>query len=258
MQAHFDEIARHYDRDFTDSNIGKFQRDRVWNFMETNVLTKKNLQILEINCGTGKDANWLANKGHHVLATDASGEMIGVAQTQYQHQCLQFQTSGFSALSNLIESNSKDLIFSNFGGLNCINSLEMTQFLESAYSILKPNGILAAVIMPKTCLWEILYYSFKNPKLAFRRSEKSSKALNFNSDLDVYYYNSLQIMGLAKGKFINSFESPVGFALPPSYLEGFFSKNKRLLSALNQIEQILNFQSLSNLSDHYFIKLTKK
>lgn len=49
---------------------------------------------------------------------------------------------------------------------------------------------------------------------------------------------------------------PIGFALPPSYLESFFFEKKRLLSALNFMEKSVDrFSLLASLSDHFIIDL---
>src|SRR5438105_2569973 len=81
VQSLFDILAETYDSDFTASSIGKLQRKRVWKLL-TPILQSYNrpLKILEINCGTGEDALHLAEMGHEIIATDASGVMIEKAQ----------------------------------------------------------------------------------------------------------------------------------------------------------------------------------
>ena len=77
-KAIFDSSATTYDSDFTFSEIGKLQRNRVHVFLAKNILNQNKLSVLEINCGTGEDALWLAERGCDVIATDASSKMIEV------------------------------------------------------------------------------------------------------------------------------------------------------------------------------------
>ena len=102
MKAAFDDAAKNYDADFTFSQTGAAQREIVYNHLLESEKLKSPLSILEINCGTGEDAIWLANHGHSVLATDASEEMIRVAKQKasgLNKLDLQFQQAEFSALN---------------------------------------------------------------------------------------------------------------------------------------------------------------
>ena len=68
--AAFDRIAPDYDRRFTDSLIGRAQRDAVWKVLTRTF--RRDDKILELNCGTGEDAIYLASNGISVVALDAS------------------------------------------------------------------------------------------------------------------------------------------------------------------------------------------
>src|SRR5689334_12511699 len=115
----FDAIAADYDITFSRSLTGKGQRTQVRKWLVTFLQGKKNLRILEINCGTGDDANWLASMGHQVIATDGSIEMIKQAKKKSSttHPVHFFHCSFLDLLSNLPHEKF-DLIFSNFSGLN--------------------------------------------------------------------------------------------------------------------------------------------
>ena len=70
MASSFDTAAAMYDDTFTYSVIGKLQRQYVHLHL-TNILNEtKPKKILEINCGTGEDAIWLAKQNYKVTATD--------------------------------------------------------------------------------------------------------------------------------------------------------------------------------------------
>ena len=124
----FDALAETYDADFTASAIGRMQRSRVWFFL-TPILNKagRSLKILEINCGTGDDAIKMAAMGHTITATDASASMIQKAKEKMNRSsnpsAVEFIICPFDQLENVFAYEKFDLVFSNFGGLNCIDKI---------------------------------------------------------------------------------------------------------------------------------------
>lgn len=263
--SQFDVSAPNYDAEFTTSAIGKMQRERVYFALQVNDLDKHKGKILEINCGTGEDAIWLANHGHSVLATDASEEMIRVAKQKasgLNKLDLQFQQAEFSALKTKYGTQKFDLIFSNFGGLNCVKSAEISQLFSDFSKLLLPNGKLVLVIMGRKCLWERMYFLLKGkPKKAFRRNSKKEIAAHLGDGMYVatYYYSPKELLQLADANFKLETLVPVGFFVPPSYLGSFFAKKKGLLKVLYFFEKVI-FKSklLADYSDHYLLILTKK
>jgi len=73
----FDCIATRYDALWTDTAIGRAQRNLVWHTIDG--LFHTGDRILDIGCGTGEDAAHFAARGVHVYATDASPAMVQVA-----------------------------------------------------------------------------------------------------------------------------------------------------------------------------------
>lgn len=262
--SNFDSSASQYDSDFTHTEIGKIQRDFVYNFLNRRILTKKSLSVLEINCGTGEDALWLAKNGHSVLATDASAKMIEVAKQKSNaitSTTLHFEQAAFSELKTKFSNQKFDLVFSNFGGLNCVNNLELKQLLDDFYGLLNPNGKLVLVIMGRKCAWERLYFLLKgNSKSAFRRMSQDAIAANLGNGIvqPTFYFSPSEIKSLAEQKFQHLNTKPIGFFIPPSYLEKFFSNKKILLQFLFQLEKLFGqFSFLSNYADHYLIYLKR-
>src|SRR5215469_13401235 len=73
----FDPIAANYDELFTDSPVGQAQRSAVWRELEK--AFHPGDQVLDVGCGTGVDACFLAERGVSVLGFDRSREMVRVA-----------------------------------------------------------------------------------------------------------------------------------------------------------------------------------
>ena len=80
----FDTLAENYDAHFTRSSIGRAQRDAVWR--KAVEVFRGELSILELNCGTGEDALFLASQGHRVTALDASRAMIDRASQRKENE----------------------------------------------------------------------------------------------------------------------------------------------------------------------------
>src|SRR5277367_3431208 len=78
LSASFDAVASSYDEIFTISKIGQAQRSSVWK--ELGKTFRPGERVLELGCGTGADACFLAERGVKICALDASPEMISVAR----------------------------------------------------------------------------------------------------------------------------------------------------------------------------------
>lgn len=258
MKASFDIAAQTYDQSFTNTKIGKAQRNLVYKALTKHIKDCKD--ILEINCGTGEDAIWLAQQNFKILATDISENMIAIGKTKNNYQNLTFDLLDITLLDEKMNLGAFDLVFSNFGGLNCLPKKELQHFFLNISNHLTKNGKLALVIMPKNTLWEQAYFLFKRKlSTAFRRKKEVAMANVDGENVPTYYYNPKDIVNLAQTKF-NFIESkPIGFFIPPSYLEPFFLNKSRFLNILNYLENKIRNQSfLSKYADHYIIILQKK
>jgi len=260
MKADFDKAAANYDAVFTNSVIGKLQRSLVYEHLSKILKSKPNQEILEINCGTGEDAVWMANKNHHVMATDISKEMLTRAKDKADLPNLTYKQVDLTKLSAVFPDQKFDLIFSNFGGLNCLSKIQLEDFFRSSSEIIAPNGKLVLIIMPKNTLWEQSYFLWKrNFKNVFRRKKEVAIADVNGEKVTTYYYNPKDIVHLSKSYFEISACKPIGFFAPPSYLESFFKDKPKLISLLNNLEQKIKNQSwLSKYADHYLIVVEKK
>lgn len=262
MKAAFDHIATTYDEEFTHSSTGILQRQKVWDYLDEN-LPDNPVSILELNCGTGEDAMYLAGKGHSVIATDISAEMIKVASGKAIEMKLNYNISFVQCDLNKLEEadlkdRSFDLIFSNFGGLNCLDAIALKKLSKIAARLLKPQGHFIGVIMSDICLWESCYFLTKlNAKKAFRRLRKGPLKVNIDGQtVETWYYSPRQIQTLFKEDFQLEHLKPIGFFLPPSYLESFFRNRQRALDRLDSFEGRINkYQSTSRYADHFLINM---
>ena len=258
MEGSFDKAAPNYDLTFTHSEIGKMQRNMVYKELSKQLTSVKN--VLEINCGTGEDAIWLAKQNLNIIATDISPKMIEATKNKATFENLKFVTADIKTIASNFEGQKFDLIFSNFGGLNCLPKSELENFFKNISSILYKKGKLAFVIMPKNTLWEQFYFLAKTQfSSIFRRKKESVLADVDGEKVPTYYYNPKDIVNLAQDDFELVTQKPIGFFVPPSYLESFFRNKKGLLQFLNALEKgVSNLSFLSKRADHYIIILQKR
>ncbi len=265
MQQAFDTIADEYDASFTNSVIGTAQREIVRSYLENSLPNNKTLNILELNCGTGEDALWFAKKGHSVLATDISEKMLEITEKKARDNKLseKIKTKRLD-LSKVDELNTNeyfDLIFSNFGGINCLTFNDFFKLPVFLNKLLKPTGRLIMVIMPEFCLWEMIYFTLKlNLKKAFRRSStKGVKVKLMDEEIITYYYSPIIVRKIFYKEFEQVELRPVGFFIPPSYLENFFSSKPKIFNFIKRLESYISGWSLlSSYSDHFLIDLKVK
>ena len=259
----FDHVAQDYDATFTETQTGKLQRQQVYKNL-SQILQDTDIQdVLEINCGTGVDAAWMARNGKTVLATDISSEMVSVAQMKAKRlpvevqQRLDFECQ---SITDLDLDRSYDLVFSNFGGLNCLSPEELKTFLAKSSSLVRPGGWLVLVIMGRFCWWETLYFSLKGQfATAWRRISRtpSIARLEDNSSIPTWYYSPSDILRNLE-PYTRPVIRPIGFFTPPSYLEPFFQKRPRLLGMLDRLESVVNGWSWAAWgSDHYYLAVKR-
>ncbi|UTW63427.1 class I SAM-dependent methyltransferase [bacterium SCSIO 12741] len=257
--ASFDQAAYDYDREFTHTAVGRMQRDRVWHFLQSS-LDGQPMKILELNCGTGEDACYLASLGHEVWATDASESMLELAKKKAENQGveknLHFQTWDLTQMNALNEKDF-DLVFSNFAGLNCLDENRMISLGEELSHIVKPTGKVLAVYLSTHCLWEQYYLRFKGRgKEAKRRATGEAVEVPVSGKfVTTWYYNPNQLEQQWSSHWQVNRIKPIGLFLPPSYLNPFFEKRKGILNGLNALEKSLGtLDNWSNYADHFLME----
>ena len=259
-EAAFDQYAVAYDEEFTFSSVGKLQRERVWKFLARNISPQTHPEVLELNCGTGEDAVWFVKNGYRITATDISNEMVQVAKQKLVKNATVFQ-SGISEIASKLNTQKFDLVFSDFGGLNCLDAKSLREMSAVFSDLLNPNGRLIFVVMSRNCKWEQWYFKRKHDlKNAFRRrSTGGVEAVIYDKQFSTWYYSPAEISSFFENKFVTKKYQPIGIALPPSYLDNYFTKRPLLLSGLNMLEKILSgFSSLSDRADHFIIDFKKR
>ena len=262
MNEPFDLLAESYDADFTNTSIGQLQRGQVWKYIDHLKFENKEPRMLELNFGTGEDALYFSRMGFKVIATDVSEKMVRIAAIKAipRNDVIKVLKCNLLDIGNAFPRMGFDLVFSNFGCLNCIAPQKMKSLSGDISKLLKPNGRFICVVMPRFCIWETLYFLSKFKfKKSFRRWTKNEVEIKFNqSSFPVWYYSPMSFAGFFMTGFKVVSVKPIGFFIPPSYMKGFFTKHNGMLSFLGKMERkIENISFLAGFSDHFLIDLVK-
>jgi ubiquinone/menaquinone biosynthesis C-methylase UbiE len=255
----FDQIAAKYDQIFTHSHIGRAQRDAVWRVLGSTF--KANDNILELNCGTGEDAVFLAKRGVTVFACDASMQMIARAEERLSNEStplpIVFCHLPTERISELHPEVRFDGAFSNFSGLNCIQDLKAVA--ASLSGLVNSGDRLLLCFSTRFCFAEIVHYLIRgNFKKAFRRCAGSTMATLGEAKLPIYYPTLRQIRKYFAPHFVIRSYVGVGVAIPPSYCESWVRRHRGIFDVLCSLEKSLaSIPLLRVTGDHVLISLEK-
>jgi len=257
----FSEQSAAFDDLYGNDTIIQYKRERVRNHVLQYL--RENSYILELNSGTGEDAIFFGGKGHHVHATDISQgmqeQLMQKVRAKGLNDRITNELCSYTALEQLNNKGAYDLIFSNFAGLNCTDELD--KVLKSFPALLKPNGMVTLVILPKFCLWETLLVFKGKFKTAFRRffSSNGRTAHLEGRYFKCWYYTPSYITKRLKDQFEVLGIEGLCTIVPPSYMEGFAEKHPSAFTFLKKWEDRLKSRwPWRCIGDYYIISLRKK
>lgn len=259
--APFDAVAESYDKTFTYSKIGHAQRASVWKELETAFRPRD--RVLELGCGTGVDACFLADRGVNIVACDNSPEMIKVATRRVAEgeRRNRVQTCLLAAedIAGLPNGETFDGAFSNFGALNCVQ--DIPQLARNLAALLKPGAPALLCWMGPHCLWEVIWYLSRGDRgKAFRRFRRGgvNARLAEGTPVRVHYPS----VGFLARTFSPEFQlksiKGIGVSVPPSYLEPWANRFPRLFSLSVRADLILGrCVGFRSLADHVLLEFRR-
>jgi 2-polyprenyl-3-methyl-5-hydroxy-6-metoxy-1,4-benzoquinol methylase len=257
--AAFDGMAQNYDATFTESMIGRAQRNVVWDVLQK--AFREGDRVLELNCGTGEDALFLTNRGVSVLGCDASARMIEVAERRKSVEApgssLEFRVLRNEDVGTLRPATRFDGVVSNFSGLNCV--ADPSQVARKLTHLVKPGATMLICISTRICLWEIAWYAVRgNFKKAFRRFRGAMLAHLGEIAVPVWYPTvSAMRRSFAPWFRLRSFRA-VGLFVPPSYVEPWVRKHKSVLARLETMDRIFAaWPVLRGMGDHVLLEFER-
>ena len=234
----FDAFAATYDAAFTHSPLGQMLRQRVWRVLADSFLAGQS--VLELACGTGEDAVWLAQRGVVVTATDGSAAMVErtavkAQQAHVAHQVTPLQLSLQAIANNQLPPAHYDGAFSNFGGLNTLP--DWRPLAAALAQRVRPGGHLVLVPMGPVCPWEMGWYGLHGQwQTAVRRLRQPATARIGDAHIPIWYPTASRLRQDFAPWFRCARVESLGLWLPPSYLGHWVARWPRLFARLDWLE----------------------
>ena len=186
--------------------------------------------VLELGCGTGEEALFLAARGVRVVATDAAPGMISQLQAKLMKRPelaglvtpMVVPAGRVGTLIEVCGRGAFDGAYSSFGPLNCEPSL--APVAEALAELVRPGSRLVLSLINRYCLWETLWYlAATRPRLAFRRwggsSDATVRAAWQHERITIYYWTPGELERAFRPHFRVVRRMGLPWLLPPQYLD---------------------------------------
>lgn len=228
----FERQAPRYD-DVARSALGRALRTRVHRVVEP--LVRADSSVLDLGCGTGIDAAWLASRVGSVLAVDPSPAMVGrAAERCGSLSNVTVRRGDVDAPNDLLAgSGPHDLVLANFGVVNCIDDWD--RFGARLRDLLVAGGHAVIVTMPRWCPVELAVGIVSMNRSLLRRrvgrSDYEGRSVRYASARTFARH-------MAPALELVACES-LGLALPPFEQRGLVENRPRLLATLAAADRAL-------------------
>jgi ubiquinone/menaquinone biosynthesis C-methylase UbiE len=235
-ESGFDRLASEYDAVWSTKAAGTQQRQAVWRWVDP--LFHPGDFVLDLGCGTGVDGFHFMSAGVHVYGIDSSSKMIEIAKSR-----------GVDADCRRIEDLHRipgefDGVLSNFGALNCVESLP--RVASGLARLVRRNGYVALCLLGRICLWEIAHYLLQGvPAKAFRRLEGHTTS---SLGVRVWYPSRGSVISAFRRDFRLRKFCGIGFGVPPSYVAALSDSVIERLAALDR--RVAHWPLIRSLTDH--------
>lgn len=142
-------------------------------------------RVLVIGCGTGKEVQYLSEKGCNVLGFDFSPEAIHMAQTQYPKLKNCFSVEDLYNI-DIFRSGEFDGIVANAVLVHLLDREDMYCILEKIWKRLKEDGLCFIRVLEKESFdYEVDHHQNEGPRWFVYYSEKELKSLAEKAGFEV-------------------------------------------------------------------------
>jgi ubiquinone/menaquinone biosynthesis C-methylase UbiE len=255
----FTAISGTFDETFEASPIIHRIRSRVYGLITESVPAGG--RILDISCGTGIDAIQLARYGFIVDGIDISPGMVERARLKAHSENMtnvSFRVASFEHLTAFPDQ-LYECVFSNFGGLNCVEDLGNVAL--EASRVAKPGAWFIGVVMPNVSLWEIISGMARLKfRYAFRRLGKVTAATGFGRhSFSVYYHSPRSVASRFKAWFEVSNIIGLSIFSPPPSAQSFLRRHPKFTALLERVDSAVeSLPPFRSIGDHFIIIMKRK
>ena len=261
----FDRLAAGYDRTFSESGLGRRLRERTWSALAA--AFEEGSRVVDLGCGTGEDALFLARRGVEVLAVDASAQMLSQARAKVASaglgervRLMQADLRDASELERVFGAGvTFDGAYSNFGALNCLP--DRAALAEALGGCVRCGGRLLLVLMGPWCVLEVLAHVARGRLGAASRRLRGGVEVRLAGGpvSRVWYPSPRRLRRELLPWFCRASLEGLGVVLPPTYLGPRLERRKGLLEALDRWDRRLGRIFPGRyLGDHYLARFERR
>ncbi len=238
--APFDALAEDYDRSEVQNPIRQLMRSRSVSALARSFPSQA--RLLDVGCGTGTEAIWLAQHGHRITAVDSSQAMLEVLCRRAAAAGIDIPTRVMKAgdLSRLAEElgeDSFDGAYSSFGALNTEPSLDPS--IAALSRLVRPGGRIVLSVMNRWCVAEVaLMVAGGRAKQAFRRLRPSLAVALGGASTEVTYPSWPALRRALNPNFQTLSLEALTLLLPP-YAWSALAPHERTYRTLARVDQAL-------------------
>ena len=256
----FDCAAAGYDGPAGNNVLIQHMRAQMWQTLTTTF--PRGARLLDLGCGTGIDAVYLAARGYSVLATDWSPAMVERTRARIAENGLQQRAStrllGIQELDRL-QREEFDGIYSDLGPLNCAPDLRRTA--RACAALLRPGGRIVASVIGRICPWEIAYYvAHARWQRAFVRWSRAAVPVPLDGEtVWTRYYTPRQFYDAFADDFTLTSYRGLLICAPPPYMLGVYRRLRPLCALGDWLDSRAGgLPIVRNAGDHFVMVMTKR
>ena len=257
----FDSVAADYDGPRGNNELIQDMRREMWRHLDATFAPGS--RLIDLGCGTGLDAVRMAQRGHHITATDWSPKMVDRTGQRAQREQLTDRVRviavGAHELQRVDEAGGYDGAYSNLGPLNCVPDLGDVS--RECARLLKPGGALVFTVIGRCCPWEIAHYlkraRWARAKVRFARSVVPV-SMNKHTIWTRYYTPREFYRHFEREFALEHFRGLCVFA-PPPYLTWLRETHPRWHERLWRLDRrVSGWPLLRGMGDHFLVVMRRR
>jgi len=258
-QHAFDSVAADYDGPRGNNELIQRMRLAMWDTVQAAIPAGG--RLLDLGCGTGIDALEFARRGHQVIASDWSPQMVERTRARAVAADLQSHVSaihlGIQQLDRLDDA--FDGIYSNFGPLNC--APDLGSVAAECARLLRPGGRLVFSVMGRICPWELGHYALRGRfRRAGVRAARGATAVGMNRHtIWTCYYLPREFYRAFAEHFSLAGYRALSLFMPPPYLVDYYRRHRRWCERLGRLDDRFGaLPLLRDMGDHFLIVMRRR